>query len=635
MCLNLFCHQSKLLSAQKFLLKSVLVMCSLSALVISSDLTTSVAAAPLRIEYIVSFPQPQTHFYEITLRLGDVTAAQLDLALPTWTPGSYLQREYARNVQDFSAKDAVGNALRWQKTTKNNWRIETGSAGNAPRELLVTYRVYANELTVRTSHLDSSHAYFNGASIFMFVRGALNQPYRVKINAPASWRVVSPLALAPEADGFFTAPNFDILVDSPTEVGTHKLLEFDVRGKQHRLAIWGQVEHDAEKLKRDFAAIVEQGAQIFGGLPYEHYTFIAHFQIGAGGGLEHLNSTTLQSSAVSLKPRAAYLNFLSLVAHEYFHLWNVKRIRPQALGPFDYENENYTRALWFSEGLTDYYANQLLRRAGLMTPDEYLQETAKSIFTFEQSPGRFVQSAESASFDSWIKHYRPDENSPNSALSYYTRGELLGLLLDLEIRGRTSGAKSLDDVLRYLNETYAASGRGFPEAELQSAFEKIAGSDLRDFFARYVSGTDEIDFNRWLQLAGLQLTKAQAPTIYDDKETERGWLGFRTRNNADRVIISNVLADSPAWQGDINANDELIALNGLKTDAGNVNDRLAMLRAGDKVTVTVFRRDRLIQVMLTAAPKPPELYRLTMLKELNVAQKALLESWLRVELKQP
>lgn len=609
------------------------------AFVLAFAFTTSAfgQGAALELSYTLAFPQPHTHLYEVSFTIGNVTGAQLDLQMPSWTPGSYLMREFARNVQDFAARDEANQPLRWQKTDKATWRIETGATSSKSKRLIVSYRVYANELTVRTSHLDASHAYLNGASVFMYVRDGINQPLKLKINAPAGWRVTTPLALAPGADGYYAAPNYDILVDSPTEVGTHNLLEFTWRGKTHRIAIWGEANYDEAKLKEDFAKIVEQGAQMFGGLPYDHYTFILHIQPGLGGGLEHLNSTTCQATTRAFATRAGYVSFLGLIAHEYFHLWNVKRIRPRALGPFDYQNENYTRALWLSEGVTDYYGNQLLRRAGLMTTEEYLNEIARSIASYEATPGRLVQTAESASFDSWIKHYRPDENSINTALSYYLRGDLLGMLLDIEMRARTKGTKTLDDVLRLLNEKYALPRPGFTDAELKAVFEQVAGGDLTDFFNRYISGNQEIDFNQWFNKLGLQLSKGYASnTPYAASKTDRpGTLGLRAHAQADRVIVANVLAGLPAYEGGVNTGDELVAIDGRRINASNTGERgdqlppaLNAVRAGQRVTLTVFRRERLMNIELTAAVRPFDRYAITQLKEVTESRKALGKVWL-------
>lgn len=601
------------------------------------------ASGKLELSYSISFPQPQTHLYEVSFKIGNVTAAQIDLQMPGWTPGSYLMREFERNVQDFVAKNQSGGDLRWQKINKATWRVETGASNESPRTIQANYRVYANELTVRTSHLDSSHAYFNGANILMYVNGAIDQPAKLKINAPSGWRVTTPLGLTPDADGFYTAPNYDILVDSPAEIGTHQLIEFSVRGKPHRIAIWGDAKYDDARLKEDFTKIVEEGAKLFGGLPYDHYTFFVHVQPGIGGGLEHLNSTSCQTTPRAFTSHRGYRGFLGLISHEYFHLWNVKRIRPIELGPFDYQTENYTRALWLSEGVTDYYGQQQLRRAQLITAAEYLEELAGNILTYESTPGRLVQTAESASFDSWIKQYRPDENSINSSLTYYLRGDLLGLLFDLEIRTRTGGAKNLDDVMRLLLEKYGLPKPGFTNAELKAAFEQVAGGDLTDFFNRYVRGTAEIDFNASLNKAGLTLNRAYLPdTPYANSKTDKpGTLGLRTRNNGDRVIVNYVIAGLPAYDGGINANDELVAIDGVRLDPGNTVERpagdraslLNELRAGQRVTLTVFRREKLMNFELTAAVKPFDRYTITELKDATSEQLAFRRSWLRGDLK--
>lgn len=606
--------------------------------------------APTRYSYTVAMPQPHTHLYEITFTIGNVTSGQLDVSLPTWTPGSYLQREYARHVQDFAARLENGQALAWEKTDKATWRIATGAASSQVRTVQVFYRVYANELATQTSHLDATHGYFNGASLFMYVAnvaGTKEQPYKVKFQlagATANWRVSSPLALASDAEGYFTAPNYDVLVDSPTEIGTHQLLEFSVRGKVHRVSIWPGLPEDSgiseKQLTGDLAKIVEESAKIFNGLPYEHYLFLLHVQPGIGGGTEHLNSNVSMTTPAAFKTKRGYEGLLGLEAHEYFHCFNVKRIRPRALGPFDYQRENYTNNLWVSEGMTSYYGDQLLRRAGLQSVSDYLQAWGKTIADYRQTPGRFQQSATTASFNAWIKHYRPDENSPNTAMSYYTKGEILGMLFDLEIRSRTGNAKSLDDVMRLLLDKYGLPKPGFTDAELKAAFEQVAGADLTDFFNRYVYNPDkpgaEIEFERYWRMLGLQATgmyAANANALPNASGKLPGTLGIRTRSNGDRVVINNVLAGFPAYDAGLNNNDELIALNGRKLDAANVAERLAELRQGQSVTLSIFRRERMQTFTLTAALKPFDTYVLSFAKEATPEQKALAKAWLSEELK--
>jgi predicted metalloprotease with PDZ domain len=588
------------------------------------------APKPLELSYTLAFPQPHTHLYEVTFTIGNVAQPQVDIALPVWTPGSYLVREYARHVQDFAANDESGQALQWRKLDKATWRIEAGGGPDKLKTVRAFYRVYANELATQTSHLDATHAYFNGASLFMYVPSAKDRLHRIRFIVPDKWRVTTPLALAPDEDGYYTAADYDRLVDSPTEIGTHKLLEFTVRGKPHRVAIWGEFNFDENRLKGDLAKIVEEGAKMFGGLPYDHYTFIVHVQPGAGGGTEHLNSNVSMTTPGSFRSERGYKGFLGLESHEYFHHWNVKRIRPLALGPFDYQRENHTSGLWVSEGVTSYYGDLLLRRAGLISVNEYLERLGNTLAGYEQTPGRFKQTADSASFDAWIKLYRPDENSINTAMSYYTKGEILGLMFDLEIRSLTGGAKSLDDVMRLLLENHGLPKPGFTDAELKAAFERVAGVDLTDFWRRFVSGSDEIDFAAYLNKAGLQLTKGyQLGAPYANSKTDKpGALGLRARAQGDRAIVAAVLAGSPAYESGVNTGDEIAAIDGQRVIAANANERLNDLRAGQRVTLTVFRRERLMNIELTAAVKPFDRYTISELTTAGEAQKALRRAWL-------
>src|SRR6185369_9087170 len=359
---------------------------------------------------------------------------------------------------------------------------------------------------VRTSELNSGHASWNNANLLMYLDGFLKSPSTVHVLAPDVWKVATGLPLAPGPKNTFRAENFDILYDSPFEASDFKTLVFNVKGVPHRIVIDGEGNYDAEKMRRDVQKIVETEVEIMGGeIPYKDYTFILHLRSNAGGGLEHLNSTSLGYPRFGFKvgredratssgpnttqqPERDYRGFLSLVAHEFFHLWNVKRIRPDALGPFDYTGENYTKVVWIAEGITDYYADIALRRANLISDREFLAATARAFQTLQNTPGRLVQSVEESSFDSWIKYYRQDENSINSQVSYYEKGAILGLLLDLEIRKRSNGTKSLDDVMRYLLTEFYKKDRNYGSADFQKACELMAGSSLDEFFAKYVRG---------------------------------------------------------------------------------------------------------------------------------------------------
>ena len=389
------------------------------------------------ISYTVAMSKPHTHLLEVEIRVKIPANLQVpnesDLVMPVWTPGSYLIREFERHVQDFAA-DAGGRALDWTKVNKDTWRVKT----NGARQWRATYRVYANELTVRTSELNSDHAFWNNAAVLMYPDGYLKAPATLRIVPQSGWKVATGLPEVAGQPNTFRAENFDILYDSPVEVSNFKELDFQVRGVPHRIVIDGEGNYDPERMRTDVQKIVAAETAMFGAIPYHDYTFILHLRSNTGGGLEHLNSTALGFRRFNFSTEKNYRNFLSLVAHEFFHLWNVKRIRPDALGPFDYTKENYTRLLWVAEGITEYYGHLMVRRAGLISDQVYLDHLAQQIQDFQETPGRQVMSAEEASFDSWIKFYRPDENTVNSQISYYDKGELLGLLLDLDIRRRTT-----------------------------------------------------------------------------------------------------------------------------------------------------------------------------------------------------
>src|ERR1043165_1773560 len=440
------------------------VVCAAAFLLVLPFLAAA-QTTPVDISFTVAMPRPHTHLFDVSVAIKRAANGPQEerLVMPVWTPGSYMVREFARHVQDFAAADAAGQPLKWEKTNKDTWRVVT----NGAREWHATYRVYANELSVRTSELNSEHGFWNNATLLMYLDGFLKNPSTVRVLAPDVWKVATGLPPVPGQRNTFRAENFDVLYDSPFEVSNFKTLVFNVKGVPHRIVIDGEGNYDPERVRTDVMKIVETEAALMGEIPYRDYTFILHLRANAGGGLEHLNSTALGYPRFGFKIRSGdratsaapnttdtferdYRGFLGLVSHEFFHLWNVKRIRPDALGPFDYTQENYTKVLWVAEGITDYYADLFLRRAGLITEGDFLGATARSIQALQNTPGRLEQSAEESSFDAWIKYYRPDENSSNSQVSYYEKGALLGLLLDLEIRRRSNNAHTLDDVMRAL-----------------------------------------------------------------------------------------------------------------------------------------------------------------------------------------
>jgi len=575
--------------------------------------------------------QPWTHLLEVEMRVQIPanlnTPNETDLLLPVWTPGSYMIREFERHVQDFAA-DANGRALEWTKVNKNTWRVKTGGA----RQWHATYRVYANELTVRTSELNSDHGFWNNAALLMYPAGRLDAPSTLSINPYGNWKIATGLPAVAGRQNSFHAENFDILYDSPVEVSNFRELDFKVRGVAHRIVIDGDGNYDPDRLRNEVRRIVEAEVLMFGEVPYHDYTFILHLRSNTGGGLEHLNSTALGFRRFAFSDEDGYRRFQSLVAHEFFHLWNVKRIRPDALGPFDYNQENYTRLLWVAEGITEYYGNLMLRRAGLMSNEAYLEHLAKQIEDFQNTPGRQVMSAEEASFDAWIKFYRPDENSINSQISYYDKGELLGLLLDLEIRRRTDNGKSLDDVMRYLNREFFQKERNYTPVDFQKACELMAGTSMDQFFLRYVRGREDLvpAYNEILAGAGLRLEQGgRAIGQADASVPTKALLGTDLDQVGDHLMITSVRSGTPAYDQGLNAKDEIVALDGARVTKETFESRIAAKRPGDTVRLTVFRFDDLRSFEIRLGSRVDAPYRISPTAQATAQQKRIYQAWLK------
>ena len=581
---------------------------------------TAAAKADPEISYTVSMSKPWTHLLEVEMHVRwDQMPAELELKVPVWTPGSYLIREYARNVQDFDAK-AAGKTLPWRKINKNTWQIDTAGA----KEVVASYRVYSNELTVRTNELNDEHGFWNNAATLMFPKDQIKAPSTVTVNPYIpKWKIATGLPKVTGQTNTFRAANYDILYDSPFEVSDFKEVDFTVEGKPHRIVFSGDGNYDLQKTAADVAKIVEEAYKIFGEFGYDNYTFIVNLR--GGGGLEHLNSTALQYDRFGFRPDDRYKNFLGLAAHEYFHNFNVKRIRPDALGPFDYENENYTRMLWVAEGGTEYYANLLLRRAGFLTDKEYLNAKADAIAALQRTPGRFETSLEDASFDAWIKYYRQDENSVNNQISYYDKGEIGNMLLDVTIRSASGGKKSLDDVMRYLWTEYFKKGRNYGPQDYQNAAELMAGPSVDDFFAKYVRGVAEIDYNAIFNPIGLEL-KAEEP------DAGKAYMGASLNEDNGRLTIRSIAAGTPAYDQGLNAGDQIVAIDGYRASQARLQQYLGDRKPGDKVRLTIFRTDRLRDIDFTLGNNTHQTFSFVPVANPTDEQRRLYRDWMKNDL---
>lgn len=576
------------------------------------------AQAAVKINYQLSFPEAQAHYVEVEMSIRNLDQTYTDVKMPVWTPGSYLVREFARHVEGFKAQSPDGKALRAEKINKNTWRVYHEKIA----DLKINYRVYAFELTVRTSFIDASHAFLSSTSIFMYPDGMLNLPSEIKIIPHKDWKKISTSLDSKKSDPYtLYAPDYDVLGDSPIELGNQDIIEFTAAGVPHYVAMVGPGSYDREKIIKDFTKIVEESAKIFGKHPCKNYTFIVHNVPSGGGGLEHLNSTTVQTQRFSYSSEGSYNSFLGLIAHEYFHLWNVKRLRPAALGPFDYDTENYTRALWVSEGFTAFYDNWLVRRAGFYTADKYLELMAADFTKQTNLAGNNVQPLSESSFDAWIKYYRRNENSNNSQVSYYDKGSLAAALINLEILHQTQGQKSLDDVMKYMyDEYYTKLNRGFTDAEMKKAIEQFAGVSFDAFYASYIDGTGPFDYNKYLDYAGLKLTDQNAGK-------NELYLGANTSATGGKVMVTAVTAGSPAYQYGLNVNDEILAIDGYRVD--DLAKMLNLKKTGDTIKMMVSR-DGMIRTLDIVLGKDPNVkYKLERVVQPTPAQDAVYKAWVK------
>lgn len=594
----------------------------------TDERSRSVAPDAPEISYNVSMPRPHTHLLEVEARLRYASApASVELRMPVWTPGSYLVREYERNVQDFAPSGDGGRALQWTKTDKNTWRVETAGS----RELRVRYSVYSNELSVRTNDVNDRHALWNNAALLMYPAGHLGSPSIVRVEPFGTWKVATGLPAVSGERNTFRAENFDVLYDSPFIASDFRVINFEVKGVPHRVVMDGEGNYDPERVRRETQKVVEAEAEMMGEIPYRDYTFIILLGASGGGGLEHLSSTVLTWRRFGFSNDDDYLNLAGLVAHEFFHLWNVKRIRPDALGPFDYTRENYTRLLWVAEGVTSYYEAVFPRRAGLMTDRQYLESTARAIQAMQNTPGRLEQSAEESSFDAWIKYYRQDENSVNSSISYYDKGAILGLLLDLEIRRRSNNARSLDDVMRALYTDYFKRGRNYTPEDFQREAERAAGASLEEFFRRYVRGREELDYNAALEWVGLRLDTSAPNNVRLPVADTSGYiypLGARVVEDDGRLVVRNVHAGEPAYEQGLNAGDQIVAVDGYRATRDFLIARVGDRRPGDTLTLTVFRADELRTFPFKLGARANVPYRIVPVASPSEQQRRSYQTWL-------
>ena len=585
--------------------------------------------------YTIQAVEPAAHLFEVTLTLAEPDPAGQLFTLPAWIPGSYMIREFAKNIVSLSAM-AGGRALTVTRSDKHSWQLPAGVAG----PVTLRYTVYAWDLSVRSAHLDRTHGFFNGSSVFLCARGCAAWPQLVEIRAPrgledAGWRVATSLPEAEGMDGaaerygfgLYRAENYDALIDHPVEMGRFSLAEFDACGVPHAVAITGRHDCDMLRLVEDLQPLCEAQIRLFGEpAPMDRYVFLV-MAVGDGyGGLEHRASTALLCSRADLpwvgmnEATDGYRQFLGLCSHEYFHTWNVKRIKPAAFVPYDLSRENYTRLLWAFEGFTSYYDDLMLLRSGRISGQDYLTLLAKTISQVHKGSGRTKQSVAESSFEAWTKYYRQDENSPNAIVSYYTKGALVALLLDLRLRADSGGARSLDGLMRVLWQRHGLTGVGVAEDGLFALAAELGGAALGDWLRGLVEGRDELPLAEWLAQAGIALAWEAAG--------EGPGIGVRSVDEGGLVKLANVYDGGSAREAGLSAGDVLVALDGLKLTTGNFDKLLARRLAGDSVEIHAFRRDELMRFDVELRAAVADTARLGFADDASEAALGLRAGWL-------
>jgi predicted metalloprotease with PDZ domain len=574
-----------------------------------------IASAPVR--YRIVPARPEAHVYEVSCTVEHPDPRGQRFSLPAWIPGSYMIREFARHVTGIAARTGR-RGVPIEKLDKHTWR-----AAPTDGPLTVRYDVYAWDLSVRGAHLDSSHGFFNGACVFLRVLCAERSECELEVARPQGaryrdWRVATAMRRkAADGRGFgrYEASDYDELIDHPVEMGTFDLGAFRAGGVPHEIAVTGRHRADMPRLCRDLKRVCEQHIRLFGApAPMERYLFLVT-AVGEGyGGLEHRASTALLCSRDDLPQPGArkvsdrYRTFLGLCSHEYFHTWNVKRIKPAVFSPYDLERENYTRLLWAFEGITSYYDDLALVRAGLIDRKQYLESLGRSITDLLRTPGRHRQTLAESSFDAWIKYYRQDENSPNALVSYYGKGSLVALCLDLYIRQRTRARKSLDDLMRALWREHGLNGAGVDEQGIELAAEEVTGVPLKRHFDAWLRSTAELPLARLLAGHGVHLCTRPAQSASDkggkpagtEAEQPPPRLGVRARSEGKDVLLTHVLDGSPAQQAGLSAGDVVVAVDGVRVRNAAMDAAIAARRPGERLAIHAFRRDELreFQVVL-------------------------------------
>jgi predicted metalloprotease with PDZ domain len=584
------------------------------------------------VEHKLSFPQRHNQYVHVTSTFP-AGGGPFELSMPSWTPGSYLIRDFSAQVEALRAVGPSGQALEVSKTAKNKWLID---AENLP-EITVDYDVWAGELNVSTSWIESGGALLNGAGIFLYGAGSRSLPQQVLVEPPGDWSAVYTSMEKNGPAWKFLARDYDELVDSPIVAGNFSESEFKVKGHPYALVLspdnglWEQ-----QKAIDDVALIVKAQQEFWGVNPFDRKYLFINLLKGPFGGLEHDHSTVMMSTPWQMRLRKDYIKWLGLVSHEFFHAWNVRRMRPEVLSEYSYDSEVYTRELWLAEGLSSYYDDLLLFRSGLIDVGEYFELLANEIHNYEATPGRRVRSAELASFDTWIRQYKPDENSVNSTVSYYRKGALIGFVTDMAIRRQSKSRSSLDTVMRAMYEQYGPGGDhpgGYPPGAFEDRVESIAGTGVRKMVEDMLQTTNDPDVDEALAWYGLYLErKSDQPAADENGNPSRAGFGVVWDLAGTMILVERVLDGHSGAAAGLLPGDELLAIDGLRVTTDNFASLIHRFRPDEQVELTIARHDRLMALSATLQHELSDTYSILPDAKIRRSEKSRLESWLGREL---
>jgi predicted metalloprotease with PDZ domain len=575
------------------------------------------SAADATVHYAIDLTSPEHHSGKVRIIFPAGTSNTLDVKMPAWRTGRYQILNLANGVSEFAASDGNGRALPWQKVDKSTWRIRR--AGTGP--VTVEYDLYANELGLRSRHIDDSHAYLDASAVFMYADASRAEDVTVSLNVPAGWRSFSGL----QSDGAnrFKGANWDILVDSPIETGVNRSFQFNEGGRDYEAVFWGEGNYDTAQTVADLKKIVAQAPSIWSSYPFQRYVFMIHATDGVGGATEHRNSTVIQIPRNSFQPREKYLRFLSTAAHEFIHTWNVKAYRAGAMVPYRYQEENYTDLLWLEEGSTDYFADQFLVRAGIMKPDEYFATLAEAVDHHQRTPGASLQSVASTSFDEWIAP--GGDRATNAWADIYAEGSLVSWMLDLKLLQESGGKLSYRNVHEALYRRYPSEqGKGFNAADVKAILAELTGHSWDDWWARNVDAPAPVHFDRLLGAVGLRISYEDSDKMLPSK----AWAGWKADQSEGGMKLTAVERGSPAWNAGFAPDDIVTAFDGRRVTKDRFEDALTERKTGDVVTVSYFRRDQLMQKKLTLGSIPKNKPKVVKVARPTAAQKALYQRWL-------